>query len=199
MLSEKTALIIHFSKSIKNNFKEIGKLLKEIKENEIYKEKYPSFEDYLDKEGFDFSRQYAYKMIDVYNLHVKSFDSLSISHLIQLTYVSDKEIREELIKKTVKEELTVSELKEEVNSIKRFSQNITEAVGKEDDPKLKVERIGRELLTKISAFKRQMKLDLEDLKIGIDKFIKFSQKYPESKEIDILRACVLKEWQELRK
>jgi len=66
MLVEKTNQIKNYSKSIKDNFFKIGKVLIEIRDKELWKEKYKGFTEYLISEDFEFSRRMAYNLMDVY-------------------------------------------------------------------------------------------------------------------------------------
>ena len=122
-LEEQTNLIKHYCKTAKSNFIKIGKILKEIKEEQLYKEAYISFEDYVLNSGFDFGRQYAYKLISVYDTFGKNValcDKLSISKLIQLTYVPDREIREEIATRAINESWTKERVEKEVKEVKRL-------------------------------------------------------------------------------
>ena len=65
-LSEKTNLIKGYSTGIKSNFLKIGKVLIEIRDKELFKESYDSFTQYLIGTDFKFTRDMAYKLMDVY-------------------------------------------------------------------------------------------------------------------------------------
>ncbi|GAH00883.1 unnamed protein product, partial [marine sediment metagenome] len=113
-LKEKTEKIKDYSKSIKNNFLEIGKLMIEIRDKQLWNERYNSFTKYLESEDFDFNRRTAYKMMDVYSEYgnnIGLINKLGVGKLIELTYVADKEQREEITKKAIEEDLSQQEIR----------------------------------------------------------------------------------------
>ncbi|GAI96346.1 unnamed protein product, partial [marine sediment metagenome] len=121
MLNEKTNLIKSYSKSIKTNFLEIGKVLIEIRDKELWNEKYKSFTNYLESEEFDFHRVTAYRMMDVYSEYgnnIELVNKLGVGKLIELTYVANKEQREEITKKAIEKDLSQKEIREEVKKVR---------------------------------------------------------------------------------
>ncbi|GAG00453.1 unnamed protein product, partial [marine sediment metagenome] len=118
-LNEKTNLIKGYSKAVKTNFIKIGKILIEIRDKELFKESHNSFTQYLISGDFQFNRDMAYKLMDVYKEFGEDnekIDGLGITKLVELTYVKDKEVREELIEKA--QTLTRDELREEVKKVR---------------------------------------------------------------------------------
>jgi len=203
MLSEKTNLIKSYSKGIKSNFLKIGKILIEIRDKELFKESYNSFTQYLISVDFEFTRDMAYKLMDVYKEFGgdKQIENLGIGKLIELTYVKDKEIREELMNKA--EDLTRDELKEEVKKvreedlykqIKRKSQREDEDVYTEsDDPLAKCKRQAQNILQDI----QRLSYPINDMETRLKNWIKFSKKFKD-KEINKLKKAISNEWKKIR-
>lgn len=205
MLQEKTNQIKNYSKSIKDNFFRIGKVLIEIRDKELFNEKYKSFTEYLISEDFEFTRTHAYKLIDVYEKFgvSTSIHSLDLSKLMELTYVPDKEKREELVKKTIDEDLSVMELREEVQKvraedlykgIKRKAQREDQDLYTEnDDPLAKCKRQAQSILQDI----QRLSYPLNDMETRLKNWIKFSRKFKD-KEINKLKKAIATEWKKIR-
>jgi len=64
-LDEKTRLVQHYEDSFINNVLNIGKELKSVKDEKIYKDKFKTWESYI-QENFRFSTDYADKAIQSY-------------------------------------------------------------------------------------------------------------------------------------
>ncbi len=197
MLNEKTKQIKSLCKSIKTNFLDVGKILIEIRDKELWKEKYNSFTGYLESEKFEFTRQYAYNMMDVQKLYVKSFDKLSIAKLIELTYVREKKAREDITKKAIKEELTTKEIREEIlfKQIHRKSQREDEdLIVENDDPLAKCFRLANNILQDIN----KLRVPMSDMDARIKTWINFSSKFKNNKELETFKAAIFLEWKKLR-
>ena len=99
ILDDKTSELKWLAKSIKLNFLKIGQLLLTIRDNELFKEKYGSFNQYLESNDFEFSKGHAYKIMKVVAdpKLVALCDTYSVTTLIQLTYITDKEKRDSII------------------------------------------------------------------------------------------------------
>ena len=198
-LKNRTQLIRYYSKALKSNFWKIGNELKQIRGQGLYKEEYGSFKEYLEESKFQFTRQYAYNMIDVFEKNVKSFDKLSISQWIQLTHVSDKQVREELASKAT--EMTTKQLGDEVkrvnteklySSIHRKSQREDSDIQQGDSKLEKGKRIGNNILNDLES----MKSPLMQMKSRIENWIKDFSEY--SNELDTLKSAILQKNIELK-
>lgn len=156
MIEETTSEIKSLSLSVKNNFLKIGSLLKEIRDSECYKEKYLSFNSYLESEEFCFSKQHAYKLIKVFEDFGSDSvlcDKLSFTRLVQLTYVHDSTIRKELEAVVVSSSSNVGRSFDAVYSkVKRASERTTEVVKVGDSAELKCERQLKTLLADLEVF-----------------------------------------------
>ena len=204
MLKEKTKEIINLCSSIKTNFLDVGKILIEIRDKEIWKEDHKSFRDYLESQDIEFSRSMAYNLIDVHNKFgdMKETHKLGIGKLIQLTYIPDKEVRKELAKKA--ETLTRDELKQEVRRVSEeqtFNQIHRKAlrededlVTADDDASAKCKRQANEILKDIEYLNRPM----NDMKIRIEKWLEFCNKFKKDKEIQTFKAAIYIEWKKIR-
>lgn len=203
MLVEKTKLIKSYSKAIKINFLDIGKVLIEIRDKELWKEKYKGFTKYLISEDFEFSRRMAYNLMDVYIEfgNVQTLHKLGISKLIQLTYVPDKETREELIEKA--KDLPYDEFKEEVKKvkeedlykqIKRKSQREdSDLYTENDDPLAKCKRQAQSILQDI----QRLSYPINNMETRLQNWVKFSKKFKD-KEINKLKKAISLEWKKIR-
>ena len=102
-ITSKTNEIKWLCKSIKNNFLRIGKLLIEVRTAEAYKPTYESFNQYLESEDFIFGKSMAYKIMRVFDEFgaVERVPQLSFRKLVQLVYVSDKEVRHQLVQQAI--------------------------------------------------------------------------------------------------
>ena len=206
-LKEKTESIKNLSKTVKNNFLKIGKLLIEIRDKELWKEKYESFTQYLISEDFDFHRVTAYKMMDVYleyGDNVELVEKLGFGKLIELTHVTDKEKREEITRKTIKEDLSQQKIREEVKKIKeeelykqikrKAQREDQDLYTENDDPLAKCKRQAQNILQDI----HRLNYPINDMEERLKKWIKFSNKFKEDKEIDKLKATIFLEWKKIR-
>ena len=203
-LNEKTNLIKSYSKGIKSNFLKIGKVLIEIRDKELFKESYNSFTQYLISTDFKFTRDMAYKLMDVYKEFGednKKIEGLGITKLVELTNVKDKEVREELIEKA--QTLTRDELREEVKkvkeedlfkNIKRKTQRENEDVYIEsDDPLAKCKRQAQNILQDI----QRLSYPINNMGIRLKKWIEFSKKFKD-KDITKFKKTIADEWKKIR-
>lgn len=206
MLIEKTNLIKDYSKGIKSNFLKIGQLLIEIRDKELWKEKYKDFTEYLISEDFEFKRRMAYKLMDVYNQFgkdVQLLHKLGIGKLIELTYVPDKEKREEITRKAIEENLTGEELREEVKKvkeedlykqIKRKSQREdSDLYTENDDPLAKCKRQAQSILQDI----QRLSYPINNMETRLKNWVKFSRKFKD-KEINKLKKAIASEWKKIK-
>lgn len=194
-LTEKTKLIKFWCKQAKNSFFQVGQILKEIRDKQLYLGQYENFTEYLESEEFEFNPRHAYKLITVFEEfgNVPTSAHLTVSKLIELTHVKDKETREELIPQASK--MTVSNIREEVKQVNteqlakeihRFNQRQDTDLETESDSKLdKILRQGRYLLNKIDIAKSP----LIELKQSIETWCIDSNQFP--KETDSLKAAIL--------
>ena len=124
MLSEKTTVIKQLCKSIKLNYLKIGSELKQIRDKELYLENYSTFTDYLESQEFPFSRQHAYRFITVSESYdVTSCYKLTISKLIALTYVPEKE-RLKILEKSKSQDVSLKEIEETRKRTERLSNSL---------------------------------------------------------------------------
>lgn len=203
MLSEKTNLIKSYSKAVKDNFFKIGKILIEVRDKELWNEKYKSFTQYLISEDFQFNRDMAYKLMDVYKEFGEDENKiagLGITKLVELTYVKDKEVREELIEKA--QTLTRDELREEVKKvkeedlfkqIKRKSQREDSDITDNDDPLAKCKRQAQSILQDI----QRLSYPINNMEERLKNWIKFSRKFKD-KEINKLKKAIANEWKKIK-
>ena len=206
MLIEKTNQIKSYSKAVKNNFLRIGEVLIEIRDKELFNEQYKSFTEYLTSENFEFGRQYAYKLMDVYEQFGKNkklSEQLGMYKLVQLTYIPERELREEVAKKAIEEKLSREEIQEEVNKvreedlfkqIKRKSQREdSDLYTENDDPIAKCKRQAQSILQDI----QRLSYPLNDMETRLQKWIKFSKKFKD-KEINKLKKAISLEWKKIK-
>lgn len=111
-LNNHTNVIKYKEKSIVNNFIDIGKELKIVKDGKLYKEEYSTFENYVES-NFTFTRMTAYNMIKVSDCK-DDFTKLGLYKCLLLLQAPE-EHREELKKKAKK--MSVKKLKEEVKKV----------------------------------------------------------------------------------
>ncbi len=205
-LNEKTNLIKSYSTAVKNNFLKIGEVLIEVRDKELFKESHNSFTQYLESEDFDFNRRTAYKMMDVYleyGNNLELVDKLGIGKLIELTYVADKEQREEITKKAIEEDLSQQEIREEVKkvkeedlfkNIKRKAQRENEDVYIEsDDPLAKCKRQAQNILQDI----QRLSYPINNMEIRLKKWIEFSKKFKDE-DITMFKKTIADEWKKIR-
>ena len=75
-LSEATNLIKHYEKTFILNVLDIGKVLVQITEERLYKERYGTFEDYMKGNDFSFSESHAYNFMDIYRKYGQNLQRL---------------------------------------------------------------------------------------------------------------------------
>lgn len=185
-LDEKSALIKHYLKSWANCILEIGKELKEIKENKIFKEKFSSFEEYITS-SFGFSDAYAYHFINIYSKYgqnVKRFDTMKdygMQLLINSLAVPDEHFDEmvEEIESTRKIGLNVEE---QVKVVKRFSKQSGEPPRHSDSKEefaLKLKREGNNWKIRWENYLNNDRIVRSEFKEGIAKWLKSAEKFKE--------------------
>ena len=164
-LDEKTNLIKQYLKSWSNNTIEIGKILFEIKEKKIYKQKYNTFEEYISS-AFDFKRMMAYnyiKIFEKYGQNVQRLDKMKdfgIQPLIMSLSVPDDYFEEMVVEleEKKKEGYKVTEL---AQSIKKFStqSGSRERCPNEEEHLLKLKRQAQSIKDDFERF-REIKVSL---------------------------------------
>ena len=106
MLEEKENVIQNYLQVTKGNFITIGGLFKEILQKQFYKElDFGSFEEYADsdrfQEKFQMGSRHAFNLIKVNtkfgDVQLQLLQSVGLTKLIEIAYVSDKEERKELL------------------------------------------------------------------------------------------------------
>ena len=120
ILENEIKIIQHLSKNIISNFLQIGIKLKKIRDEESFRSEYSTFTEFLEKEEFTFSKQFVYRLFQIVEdreLKVKA-PLLGITKTIELLYVTERETRNELMEKTIKEDLTHKELRTEIKKLK---------------------------------------------------------------------------------
>ena len=194
MIVEKTVQIKKLSNSVKTNFIDIGNLLKEIRDKEIYLEKYNTFTEYLESNEFMFCRNMAYKLIKVAEEYpdVERIQHLPLRTIIQLAYVPDRELREELDKEAVEVYQKKEKINEFYNKVKRSAKRTKETVTEGDSAELKCERILKQLINDIKIFNKTK----EELNQRIAEGKKFSKKYQENNKIQLLIQDIERELEE---
>ncbi len=194
-LTDYTIQIRFKSKTIVNNFIEVGNLLKKVRDKEIFKESFNTFTDYLEQEHPKFSRSFVLRLIQLVEdpKLCSTSNKLGICKTLELLKISDREGREELSQKA--EDMTVKEIRTEIKSktIKRFSSNINEEVSEGDSVEDKCIRQGETLLKELSSLKLRFKYDLTNLKEGIAKWNTFAKRYGNNEKIQTLVSTISRE------
>ena len=204
MLKEKTDLIKSYSIAVKDNFFKIGEVLIEIRDKELWNEQYKSFTEYLVSEDFEFTREHAYRLMDVYTQFGISSEThqLGLGKLMELTHVPDKEQREEITKKAIEEDLSLKEVREEVKKvreedlykqIKRKSQREDSNLQVGDDPLAKCKRQAQNILQDI----QRLSYPIKDMETRLESWIKFAKKFKD-KDISKLKKAISLEWKKIK-
>ncbi|KKL83086.1 hypothetical protein LCGC14_1978240 [marine sediment metagenome] len=169
-LTDKTIKIRYMSKNIVNNFIQIGKELKEVRDTDLFKENFLTFTDYLHKEHPQLSDGFVFRLLKVVEDEklVASAPKLGITKTLELLYVPDREIREELTEKAIKEDLTTKDIREEVKKTK-ISPERPPLIDTEEERKFK-------LLREYDLFKGEVKRINEEMKELYDKYIVWNEK-----------------------
>lgn len=116
-LDESTNFIKVREKAIVSNFYEIGQELKEVRDKQLYKEKYSEFGDYIEQEGFQFSESHGYRMIQIVEEYSRiDTTKIGITKCIALLSLPIEKRQEVLETKPI-EEMSVREVREEVQQI----------------------------------------------------------------------------------
>jgi len=183
----------------KNNLLKIGGLLKQVRDNELYKGLgFNTLSDYLDSGRFEFSRRHAFNLIKINDefgaIPVQSLHSIGIAKLIEIAYVSDREIQEDLLANApnmnileVKNEVKKEKDKKLFSDIERRFQREKPEVEVEGDSRLeKCKRQAQSILNDLEA----LKLPLNNMKERIKKWFLFSKEFDDDSDIDTQRACV---------
>ena len=118
-IDDRTNTIKFYSKNIVDNFFRIGIQLKAIRDKELYKEKYETFTEYIENSDFTFKKRFVYQLFQILDdpkLKVQA-SALGVSRTIELLNVQDREEREELAEKAIKEDMTTREIRAEGKKI----------------------------------------------------------------------------------
>jgi len=158
-LESKTKEIKWLCQTITGNCFKIGKVLFGIRQDELYKEKYESFTDYLNSEEFSFGREYAYKLIKVFTEYQntpKLAETLPFRRLIEIIHVPNKEVREGLIQEA-SEILEAAgdkapKLEEFRKKVTRIAQRTNDIVEEGDSKKDKCLRLLNGLIFDLKEF-----------------------------------------------
>lgn len=201
-LKDQTTMLKQYCLAVKQNYFKMGGILKNIRDKQLFKESYDNFTEYLESSDFEFTRQYAYKLIYLFEEYGPVNPGLHLTKLLQITHVSDKEQREVIIQKALNENLTRNEVKQEVqkinterlySSIERSSQREDSDLDTQIDSKLdKAKRIGNKIIDDLEA----MKTPLNQMKTRIENWIQDFSEY--SNELDTLKSVILKKNMELK-
>lgn len=195
-LFSKTEQVRNLSSNIRTNFVKIGEILIEIRDKELFKEKYDSFTKYLESEDFNFDRSMAYKLIRVYEeFHdVERVPHLSLRTLISLVYVSDKETRSELVeeaKETFKIPQTRFALNEFQSKVERSNKRTDQDLEvSEDSLEFKCIRQLNDLIKDVQTAIELIK-ELKERKAKVEAF---SSKFAVNSEINSLKLVLMEEW-----
>ena len=186
-LNNKLQIVKHLCKNTVENFIQIGLKLKAIRDNNVFKEKYSTFTECISVELPNLSRGFVYRLFQLVEdpKLVTLARQLGLTKALELVRISERETREELAEKAVKENLTKEQIRNEVNSkkIKRLASNISENVIKGDNPEDKCLRQGETLLFQLNALNTSYNQDKGYLKIGYSKWKDFAFKYPDNLKI----------------
>ena len=181
MLNNKTTEIKELSLAVKSNFIQIGKILTEIRDKELYKEKYNSFTSYLESAETGVCRTMSYKLMKVYLEYgsVPLMEQVPFNRLVQLAYISDRDTRKDLEEKAHDVYSRGKDTKKFIKEIERTAKRITDTVLPGDYPECKCERQLKSILEEIKKYQES----LEYLKIKINSVLKFSKRFPDNKTI----------------
>lgn len=179
-LKDYTTHIKHYCNSTKSSFFKVCALLSEIKKTDKYKEKYNTFEEYIQKEDFEFKLRNAYNYIKIWDTfgnnllpsdsNVHLLHKVSITELLQISNIPDREVREDLVESAVKGEIT----KEQITEAKTLKVKDKPRINTEEERKFK-------LLREFPNLKSEYQRVIEQIKIWI-------QKAEEFKELESKRA-----------
>lgn len=190
-LKEATASLHKLAEGIKTNFIQIGKLLLEIREKRLYKEKYNNFLDYIESENFEFGKSHAYRFMQIAEKfgNFPRVGKINFRTLIQLTYIPDKEKREEMLDEA-KEIYQKKDPEKFKSQVDRFVQRISEVTNKKDSHRDKTIRLFKEIYKKIDEYDK-VKLGITK---SIEKALKMSIRYHHDYTIQRHRMNVLGRW-----
>ncbi len=154
ILENEIKIIQHLSKNIISNFLQIGIKLKKIRDEESFRSEYSTFTEFLEKEEFTFSKQFVYRLFQIVEdreLKVKA-PLLGITKTIELLYVTERETRNELMEKTIKEDLTHKELR---TKIKKLKVEHSPILNTESERMFKLQREANNLVSEFKRLKEQ--------------------------------------------
>ena len=196
-LEKQTSELKELSLAIKVNFFKIGEILKNIRDTEAYKERFNSFRDYIEGE-LEFGKSQAYRMISVFEEYggVPRVGHISFRTLVQLVYVSDKEVREQLTDEAVSVYEKQEGIQEFYNKVRRTSQRTHENVSETDDPESKCLRLQRDLLNDIAPFKAVLQQTYTEMATRMRLILEMSEKY-DNEEIKLNTIELKKLWKEI--
>ncbi|MBW2972886.1 DUF3102 domain-containing protein [Candidatus Woesearchaeota archaeon] len=177
-LNQATQCIKELEKAILTSFLDIGKALSMIQKTKAYKAKYNSFEQYLEKEGFSFTRQHAYNMIRIYN-KVKSMlrnpeqklkiEQLGIAKLLLILNQDPKEQNRLIIKA---QKTSVRQLNKDLKTKKNAGNPGKKALDTGQADKIaNTVREFRQELAKINKPTPELVQELHQLKDQIEKIL----------------------------
>ena len=200
-LDEKTALINNLLKSWANNILAIGKELSEIKDQKFYKERFKTFEEYINS-TFGFSDAYGYHYINIfkkYGQNVKSFDKMKdygMQVLINSLAVPD-EYFEEMAEEVEINRKVGLKAEDQVKTIKRFSKQAGDPPRNSPKDKeeffLKLKREGNNWKIRWETYKKNDEIVRREFREGIGKWLNSANKFSDLADLRQEIGLILKE------
>ena len=197
-LAEYTTLIKNYCNSTKSGFFKLCKLLSELNKSKKYKEKYNTFEEYIQQEGFEFTSRHAYNYIKIWDTFgtkllpgdanfVKLFQKVKITELLQISNIPDREIRDELVESAVKGEVT----KEQITQAKSLKV--------EDSPRLNIKEEHKfKLLREHELFNHEIKRILNEIKQLFEQYKLWDIKANEFKSLKTIKLTLKSLWTDFK-
>ena len=179
-LEEYTKQIKEKEKQIVLNFVDIGKQLKEVRDKQIYKEKFNNWEDYI-KDNFSFSKRNADNMIRVFEVFGKTSSQIGFWKCLELAKLPEEQ-RQELMQENNVEDMSVREVSEVVEDkkaelgIEEQQQDLTQT--QEESPKV-ADKV--DMLDKALSYLSE---ELDNVFSGLDNLQKpiYKKEYSENKQ-----------------
>lgn len=178
---------------IKQTFLEIGKLLIDIRNNKYYEPKYLNFTEYLKSGELNLCQRMSYNLISVYEkfgVQRVAVDNISLRTLIQLSYVSDKVMRDELVEEAKDVYTEKTGVKEFYNKIKRVTKRTNPVVRGGDTQRDKVYRLLKSFLTDIDTLKNTY----DSMYNQCNSLMRLAFKYNDDVEIKGLKDEIKERW-----
>ena len=142
-LDNEICIIRHLANNITNNCIEIAFRLKKIRDSKTFRPKYNSFTEMLNKEqlGFKYSDGFVSRLLKFIEdpQLVSLAKEIGITKTFELLAVPDRESREQIAEKAIKEDLTKVEIRDEVKKVK-ISPDKPPLLNTQDEVKFKLLR-----------------------------------------------------------